>query len=577
MSQVYSRKVNSACAKPAQEWRIPMEEKKWWKEAVVYQIYPRSFMDSNGDGVGDLRGIKSRLSYLKLLGIDVIWLSPVYQSPNDDNGYDISDYRDIMTEFGTLEDFDEMLAEAHKLGIKIVMDLVVNHSSDEHRWFVESRKSKDNPYRDYYIWREAKDGKEPNNWGSCFGGSAWEYDQTTDMYYLHMFSKKQPDLNWENPKLRQEVYDMMTWWGERGIDGFRMDVITMISKDQRFPDGVVRGNEKFGDSSPYVNNGPRVHEYLKEMNEKVISRFDWMTVGEGAGAGVEDAKRYAGTNENELDMIFTFEHVNLGQTQYGKWSDGSFDLVELKKVFQKWEDGLEGVAWNSLYWDNHDQPRAVSRFGDDSPMYREVSAKMIATCLHMLKGSPYIYQGEEIGMTNAYFKSIDDYKDIEAINAYKEYTESGLMTEEEMLNCLKMVSRDNARTPMQWDDSANAGFTTGTPWISVNKNYTQINAKAALEDKDSVFYYYQKLIQLRHENEIIVEGVFHGLLEDNDDIYAYERTLGDEKLVVACNFTNKEVPCDLFEGKEGEELITNYKNHVAGVLQPYETRVILYK
>ena len=554
-----------------------MEEKKWWKEAVVYQIYPRSFMDSNGDGVGDLRGIKSRLSYLKLLGIDVIWLSPVYQSPNDDNGYDISDYRDIMTEFGTLEDFDEMLAEAHKLGIKIVMDLVVNHSSDEHRWFVESRKNKDNPYRDYYIWREAKDGKEPNNWGSCFGGSAWEYDQTTDMYYLHMFSKKQPDLNWENPKLRQEVYDMMTWWGERGIDGFRMDVITMISKDQRFPDGVVHGNEKFGDFSPYVNNGPRVHEYLKEMNEKVISRFDWMTVGEGAGAGVEDAKRYAGTNENELDMIFTFEHVNLGQTQYGKWSDGSFDLVELKKVFQKWEDGLEGVAWNSLYWDNHDQPRAVSRFGDDSPMYREVSAKMIATCLHMLKGSPYIYQGEEIGMTNAYFKSIDDYKDIEAINAYKEYTESGLMTEEEMLNCLKMVSRDNARTPMQWDDSANAGFTTGTPWISVNKNYTQINAKAALEDKDSVFYYYQKLIQLRHENEIIVEGVFHGLLEDNDDIYAYERTLGDEKLVVACNFTNKEVPCDLFEGKEGEELITNYKNHVAGVLQPYETRVILYK
>lgn len=308
-----------------------MEEKKWWKEAVVYQIYPRSFMDSNGDGVGDLRGIKSRLSYLKLLGIDVIWLSPVYQSPNDDNGYDISDYRDIMTEFGTLGDFDEMLAEAHKLGIKIVMDLVVNHSSDEHRWFVESRKNKDNPYRDYYIWREAKDGKEPNNWGSCFGGSAWEYDQTTDMYYLHMFSKKQPDLNWENPKLRQEVYDMMTWWGERGIDGFRMDVITMISKDQRFPDGVVHGNEKFGDFSPYVNNGPRVHEYLKEMNEKVISRFDWMTVGEGAGAGVEDAKRYAGTNENELDMIFTFEHVNLGQTQYGKWSDGSFDLVELKK------------------------------------------------------------------------------------------------------------------------------------------------------------------------------------------------------------------------------------------------------
>ena len=557
-----------------------MEEKKWWKEAVVYQIYPRSFMDSNGDGVGDLRGIKSRLSYLKLLGIDAIWLSPVYQSPNDDNGYDISDYRDIMTEFGTLEDFDEMLAEAHKLGIKIVMDLVVNHSSDEHRWFVESRKNKDNPYRDYYIWREAKDGKEPNNWGSCFGGSAWEYDQTTDMYYLHMFSKKQPDLNWENPKLRQEVYDMMTWWGERGIDGFRMDVITMISKDQRFPDGVVHGNEKFGDFSPYVNNGPRVHEYLKEMNEKVISRFDWMTVGEGAGAGVEDAKRYAGTNENELDMIFTFEHVNLGQTQYGKWSDGSFDLVELKKVFQKWEDGLEGVAWNSLYWENHDQPRSVSRFGNDSDEYREISAKMLATCIHMMQGTPYVYQGEELGMTNCPFNTLENFRDLESINAFHELTEQGKMTEEEMMAAIGYKGRDNARTPMQWDDSANAGFSDAdaTPWIMVNPNYTKINAKDQVSREDSVFKYYQKLIKLRHESDLIVYGTYDLILDDDKDIYAYIRTLGDEKLIVYCNFSENTREVELPEEfTDGKILISNYNDAKVSekiTLRPYEAIVI---
>ena len=551
-------------------------ERLWWKEAVVYQIYPRSFKDSNGDGIGDLRGIIEKMDYLQELGVDVIWLSPIYESPNDDNGYDISNYQAIMKEFGTMEDFDEMLASAHAHGLRLVMDLVVNHTSDEHPWFVESRKSVDNPYRDYYIWREGKDGKFPNNWGSCFTGSAWEFDERTQMYYLHLFSKKQPDLNWENPVVRDEVFNMMTWWCEKGVDGFRMDVISMISKDPAYPDGEIRDG-LHGDMSPYVCNGPHVHEYLQEMNQRVLSKFDLITVGETPGVTTEEAKKYANLDGSELNMVFQFEHMGTTDGKYGKWTTKKPEMKKVRAVMNKWQNDLEGKAWNSLYWDNHDQPRAVSRFGDDSPMYREVSAKMIATCLHMLKGSPYIYQGEEIGMTNAYFKSIDDYKDIEAINAYKEYTESGLMTEEEMLNCLKMVSRDNARTPMQWDDSANAGFTTGTPWISVNKNYTQINAKAALEDKDSVFYYYQKLIRLRHENEIIVEGVFHGLLEDNDDIYAYERTLGDEKLVVACNFTNKEVPCDLFEGKEGEELITNYKNHVAGVLQPYETRVILYK
>ena len=396
------------------------------------------------------------------------------------------------------------------------------------------------------------------------------------MYYLHCFSKKQPDLNWENPAVRDEVFRMMTWWCEKGVDGFRMDVISMISKDPAYPDGEIKDG-LHGDMSPYVCNGPHVHEYLQEMNKRVLSRFDLITVGETPGVTTEEAKKYANLDGSELNMVFQFEHMGTTDGKYGKWTTRKPEMKKVRAVMNKWQTELEGKAWNSLYWDNHDQPRAVSRFGDDSPMYREISAKMIATCLHMLKGSPYIYQGEEIGMTNAYFKSISDYRDIEAINAYKEYTESGLMTEEEMLNCLKMISRDNARTPMQWDDSANAGFTTGTPWISVNKNYTQINAKAALEDKDSVFYYYQKLIRLRHQYEVIVEGVFHGLLEDNDDIYAYERTLGNEKLVVACNFTNKEVSCELFEENEGEELITNYKNHVAGALQPYETRVILYK
>ena len=561
-----------------------MEEKKWWKEAVVYQIYPRSFMDSNGDGVGDLRGIKSRLSYLKLLGIDVIWLSPVYQSPNDDNGYDISDYRDIMTEFGTLEDFDEMLAEAHKLGIKIVMDLVVNHSSDEHRWFVESRKSKDNPYRDYYIWREAKDGKEPNNWGSCFGGSAWEYDQTTDMYYLHMFSKKQPDLNWENPKLRQEVYDMMTWWGERGIDGFRMDVITMISKDQRFPDGVVRGNEKFGDSSPYVNNGPRVHEYLKEMNRKVLSHYDLITVGEAAGVTLEEAKKYANADGSELNMVFQFEHTGGGpeaDNHYGKWDSHKMPLPVWKKILSRWQTGLEGKAWNSLFLSNHDQPRSVSWFGNDSEQYREISAKMLGTCLHMMQGTPYVYQGEELGMTNIYFDKLEDYRDIESINYFEEFTESGLMTPEHMMKCLMLRSRDNARTPMQWDDSKQAGFTDGEPWIKVNQNYKKINAAQQLEDPDSIFHYYQKLIRLRKEKDIIVYGEFEPLYREDEQIFAYTRKGDQEKLLTVCNFSDKNAEVEVPEEFKGAEcLITNLgRKEFDGkiILNPYEAFVLYYK
>lgn len=551
--------------------------KQWWKESVVYQIYPRSFADSNGDGIGDLNGITEHLDYLQDLGVDVIWLSPVYQSPNDDNGYDISDYQAIMSDFGTMEDYDRMLSEAHKRGIKIVMDLVVNHTSDEHQWFVESKKSKDNQYRDYYIWKEGKNGKEPNNWGGCFGGSAWEYDKETDMYFLHCFSKKQPDLNWENPQVRKEVFDMMSWWCEKGIDGFRMDVISMISKDPAFPDGEVR-NGLYGDNGPFVCNGPHVHEYLREMNQEVLSKYDIMTVGEAAGVTIEEAKKYAGETTGELNMVFQFEHVELGDHRIGKWSAKEVPLKDLREAMNRWQINLEGKAWNSLFWDNHDQPRAVSRFGDDSPMYREVSAKMLATCLHMMKGTPYIYQGEELGMTNAYFSKLEDYRDIESINAFHEYTENGLAGKEEMMNCLKEISRDNARTPMQWNTKENAGFTTGTPWIKVNKNYLEINAEAEMAEKDSVYNYYKKLIRLRKENEIMVHGRFNPLLEEDDHIYAYERLWEGEKIVVACNFTKEVQACDLFRGLEdGKELISNYKEHKTGVLQPYEAIAVLCK
>lgn len=550
------------------------EKRTWWKESVIYQIYPRSFADSNGDGIGDLNGITQHLDYLKELGADVLWLSPVYQSPNDDNGYDISDYRDIMADFGTMEDFDRLLSEAHKRGLKIVMDLVVNHTSDEHAWFVESRKSKDNPYRDYYIWKDPVNGKEPNNWGACFGGSVWELDPATGMYYLHCFSKKQPDLNWENPTVRDEVFDMMNWWCEKGIDGFRMDVISMISKDPAYPDGPVTDG-LYGNLGPYVCNGPHVHEYLQEMNQRVLSKYDLITVGEAAGVTIEEAKKYANTQGTELNMVFQFEHVELVPGKIAKWTDEKPQLRNLRPVLNKWQTELEGQAWNSLFWDNHDQPRAVSRFGNDSEEYRVISAKMLATCLHMMKGTPYIYQGEELGMTNVYFDRLEDYRDVESIHAFQQYTENGLVTPEDMMRYLKELSRDNARTPMQWDDSENAGFTTGTPWIRVNPNYTQINAKAALADPDSVFHYYQKLLKLRHTNPIIVYGVFRGLLNDSDSIYAYQRTLDGQTLTVACNFTDTEQECTLFDDESGCELISNYKSHRKGFLQPYEARVIL--
>ena len=553
-------------------------EKRWWKESVVYQIYPRSFCDSNGDGIGDLNGITGKLDYLKELGIDVIWLSPVYKSPNDDNGYDISNYQAIMDEFGTMEDFDRMLATAHEKGIKIMMDLVVNHTSDEHKWFIESRKSTDNPYRDYYIWRPAKeDGSLPNNWGSCFSGPAWEYDKTTDMYFLHLFSKKQPDLNWDNPAVRQDVFDMMNWWLKKGVDGFRMDVISLISKEPGLPDKEpgINGYATFNVSA----NGPHVHEYLQEMRQKALNNADTITVGECSGVTLEEAKKYARSDEKELNMVFQFEHMDVDSDEKaGKWTTRKMDLRNLKKILTRWQKGLQDIAWNSLYWENHDQPRSVSRFGNDSDEYREISAKMLATCIHMMQGTPYVYQGEELGMTNCPFNTLDNFRDLESINAFHELTEQGKMTEEDMMAAIGYKGRDNARTPMQWDDSAYAGFSTTNPWIMVNPNYTKINAKDQVNREDSVFKYYQKLIKLRHESELIVYGTYDLILDDDKDIYAYIRTLGDEKLIVYCNFSENTREVELPEEFVNKKvLISNYSDAKANpkiTLRPYEAIVI---
>ena len=554
-------------------------EKKWWKESVVYQIYPKSFKDSNGDGIGDIKGIIEKLDYLKELGVNVLWISPMLESPQDDNGYDISDYRRIYEDYGTMEDYEEMLSEAHKRDIKVLMDLVVNHTSDEHNWFIESRKSKDNPYRDYYIWKDPVNGKEPNNWGGVFGGSAWEYDEKTQMYYLHLFSKKQPDLNWENEKVRREVYDMMTFWCEKGIDGFRMDVISMISKNQAFPDGEVK-NGLYGDFNPYCVHGPRIHEFLQEMNKEVLSRYDIMTVGETSGVTIEEAQKYAGEDRNELNMVFQFEHVEDACGDHGKWTTAKFNFRDFKKTMIKWQEELQGKAWNSLFLGNHDQPRSVSRFGNDNPAYRETSAKMLATCLHMMQGTPYVYQGEELGMTNAYFDKLEDYRDIESINFFTELTEAGIMTPEYMMKCLMLRSRDNARTPMQWNDSAQGGFTSGKPWIRINSNYKEINAAQQLGDPASVFHYYQKLIRLRKEKDIIVYGDFEALCRDDDKIFAYTRKLDQKKLLTVCNFSDQNAEMDIPEEFAGAQcLITNLGRTVFDrnfVLRPYEA-FVLYK
>ena len=559
-------------------------DKAWWKESVIYQIYPRSFCDSNGDGIGDLPGITGKLDYIKELGVNVIWLSPVYRSPNDDNGYDISDYQAIMDEFGTMADFDKLLSEAHARGLKIVMDLVVNHTSDEHAWFVESRKSRDNARRDFYIWREGRDGKEPNNWGSAFSGPAWTYDDTTGMYYLHCFSPKQPDLNWDNPAVRQAVFDMMTWWCDKGIDGFRMDVISMISKQEGLPD-MPTGGAPYASCNLGCCNGPHVHEYLREMRQKVLSKYDLLTVGECAGVTIDQAKQYANAQGTELNMVFQFEHVDLdgGDAVTGKWSSRKMDLVALKKLLSRWQNELDGVAWNSLYFCNHDQPRIVSRLGDDSPENREISAKCIATCLHMMQGTPYVYQGEELGMTNVPFGPIENYRDLESINAYRDLSARGVMPQEELMAAIAYKSRDNARTPFQWDDSANAGFTTGTPWIMVNPNYTQINAKEQLDRADSVFRYYQKLIGLRRnspDKDLIVYGRYDLILPDHPQLFAYTRTLEGKKLLTVCNLSGEEAKLELPEklkGRKSRLLIANWPEAPAApadmTLAPWQAAV----
>jgi len=556
---------------------------KWWKESVIYQIYPRSFQDSNGDGIGDLRGIIGRLDYLKELGVDVVWLSPVCKSPNDDNGYDISDYQDIMDEFGNLADWEELLAQMHARGIRLVMDLVVNHSSDEHPWFIESRKSKDNPYRDFYIWRPARDGREPNNWESFFSGSVWQYDETTDEYYLHLFSSKQPDLNWENPAVREKIYEMMRWWLDKGIDGFRMDVITMLSKTPGLPDAPVTSDKPYQWGGQYFIHGPRLMEYLSEMNREVLAKADIMTVGEAVMATTEHAIDLTNEETGHLNMLFQFEHMDLDRVPGGmsaKWSLKPWDLLDLKRVMTRWQSDLEGKGWNSLYLSNHDQPRSVSRFGDDR-RYRVQSAKLLGTFLHMLQGTPYVYQGEEIGMTNVRFPSIDDYRDIETLNMYQEFVHDRGVDPAIVMATIHAKSRDNARTPMQWDDSPNAGFTTGTPWIGVNPNSTEINVRDALADPDSVFHYYKKLIRLRKENPVVVLGRYDLLLEAHEEIYAFTRTHGSDRLLVILNFTaNRPVfalPAGIaYSGKD--LVISNYEVDPAEdiallTLRPYEARV----
>ena len=539
-------------------------ERKWWHSSVVYQIYPRSFNDSNGDGIGDINGIREKLDYLKELGIDVIWLSPVYKSPNDDNGYDISDYCDIMDEFGTMDDMEKLLKEANEKGIKILMDLVVNHTSDEHKWFIEAKKSKDNKFRDYYIWRDPVNGHEPNNLGSCFSGSAWQYDESTDQYYLHLFSKKQPDLNWENENVRNEVYKMMNFWIDKGIGGFRMDVIDLIGK---VPDEMITGN------------GPKLHDYLQEMNKAALEGHDLLTVGETWGATPEIAKLYSNPKRKELSMVFQFEHIGLDQIEgKEKWDVKPLDLLDLKKVLSKWQTELEGEGWNSLFWNNHDLPRIVSRWGNDRE-YRVESAKMLATLLHGMKGTPYIYQGEELGMTNVRFEDINEYNDIETLNMYKDRISKGY-SHDEIMASIYAKGRDNARTPMQWDSTENAGFTTGKPWLKVNKNYKFINAEDCLQDKDSIFYHYKKLIEIRKHNDTIIYGDYKLLLPEDKNVFVYSRKLNGDKIVVVCNFYDKEVNLNFKEDFNNVEiLLSNYKDSSIFMkdlkLRPYEA--IMYR
>ena len=551
-------------------------EKRWWKESIVYQIYPRSFKDSNGDGIGDLNGITEKMDYLEKLGVNVVWLSPVYQSPNDDNGYDISDYRAIMTEFGTMEDFDRMLAAAHEHGIKIVMDLVVNHTSDEHPWFIESRKSKDNPYRDYYIWRDGKDGAEPNNWESIFKGSAWQYDENTEQYFLHLFSKRQPDLNWDNEEVRQEIYKMINWWLDKGIDGFRVDAISHIKKEPGLIDMDNPHNLNYVSSFDKHMNVDGIHEYLEELNKNTFSKYDIMTVGEANGVDASESEMWVGEENGKFNMIFQFEHLNL----WGEVGENKFNVKEYKKVLTKWQNALEGKGWNALFVENHDIPRVVSSWGNDNE-YLEESAKAFALMYFMQKGTPFIYQGQEIGMTNVRFDSIQQYNDVKSINIYEEKINEGVSVNE-ALKAVASISRDNARTPMQWDSTNYAGFSENTPWIDVNENYKSINVESQLANENSVLNFYKKLIKIRKENLSLIYGRYDMILEEDEKIYAYTRTLDNDKYVVIVNLSDEEAlyKYDDLDLIYENLMLANYKVREHGilkelVLKPYEAR--LYK
>lgn len=533
----------------------------WWQKAVVYQIYPKSFQDTTGNGVGDIQGIIKRLDYLKGLGVDVLWLTPIYASPQKDNGYDISDYYSIHHEYGTMEDFDQLLKEAHQKGLKVIMDIVVNHTSTEHEWFKQAASSKDNPYRDFYIWKDGKeDGSEPTNWQSKFGGNAWQYDEKTGQYYLHLFDITQADLNWENEKLRNEVYKMMQFWFEKGVDGFRLDVINLISKNQDFPDDD--GSAAPGDGRKFYTDGPRVHEFIHEMNQEVFSKYDSMTVGEMSSTTLEHCVKFTKPERNELSMTFNFHHLKVDYPDGEKWEIGEMDFLALKQILSKWQVGMnEGGGWNALFWCNHDQPRIVSRYGNDGEFHKE-SAKMLATTIHMMQGTPYIYQGEEFGMTDPKFTSIDQYRDVESLNMYNILQANG-KSEEEILEILRRKSRDNSRTPVQWNGEKNAGFTDGTPWIETARNYRELNAENALKDKESIFYHYQKLIQLRKEYNIITDGDYELLAPEDDKIFAYLRSTDKEKLLVVNNFYEEEVTFTLPEhidwtGLTGTILLSNY-------------------
>ena len=604
-----TRRYRKAIMSNSEAYEVPSYEgRQWWKEAVVYQVYPRSFNDANGDGIGDLKGITEKLPYLAKLGINVIWLSPVFDSPNVDNGYDISDYFAIMSDFGTMEDFDEMLETAHKHGIKILMDLVANHTSDEHPWFKESRSSKDNPYRDYYIWKDPKgfdeDGNPipPNNWASEFGGPAWEWDEATGQFYLHIFFKEQPDLNWENEKVREDLYSMVRWWLDKGVDGFRLDAINIISKPEGFPDDPSTDFEKHTSSIPFViSNGTMVHPWMKELTRETFSRYDVMTVGETSATSPEDAKLWAGYHTGELNMIFHFDHMGVDNDPNGslggKWSYAPYKLTELKSILNDWQTTLEGNAWGSLYWNNHDQPRVVSRFGNDSDEFRTLSAKQLATTLHFMQGTPYIYQGEEIGMTNVKFDSIEDYRDGDSIRFYEDmHVDHKRLSHEEAMQAIYIKGRDNARTPVQWDASANAGFSPEgvTTWINVNPNYPEINAEAVLADEDSIFYHYQQLVALRRGElkDLMVYASFAPVdsvqvpHDEDEAVYAYTRTGGadgspaNESLLVISNFTAEELERDfavLNEARESgarvELVSSNYKDDAGSTLRPYEAKV----